>query len=593
MRQESFLKELGKKLEKHKSMILDYESNIHSLSQNVREYFFHLREIWHLYEDVVREFPSLFEKEKTFQELKKLSGQALEKLRGQPEISPLSLKDYDYERFGPFLGVSDDGLAAEDIVNGVFESPKAVALGRNGNPLSIGVALDAERLVAIGEVVAGPKELCKIRLECAGRILNSMNVGSRINHRNFKTIPPIYIPGEDRDAEESFKASLSSLKKLIQPFLENLNPKTILAEFKYPSQPKRDKIYVLKKLGAWMKENCNHLSLGLLVNIDQKLTKKVRFSRKKSAKLGIDLAWKSGIAEVAFAGMPRQASSERVSMPGLLQFFCTEDLLNLFEYADSKGVSRLRPFNYVDTETIARHVWSGLNSARCFGLDLGKYGLFPLTFEESDHVMEQIQSWFPDWTAAPVYYVDVESLGENNMIYTNSKKPSNNPRKRGLFQGILDWLTMVGKRRIPVVLIDTVEKAEKMRILKLKKSDSLGFLDLEDINRINQHAKDNNVKVLWAGGLTQEQAYEMGKLGVFGIFVTSAASIKVPISNETKDIALTQRLKPTKDGVQRTKTFIEAGFLGMSMNSPHQKLVEAWQKRFGIDQMKVNRKTRA
>jgi hypothetical protein len=40
------------------------------------------------------------------------------------------------------------------------------------------------------------------------------------------------------------------------------------------------------------------------------------------------------------------------------------------------------------------------------GLDLGKYGPFPLTMEEHDIVVGLIQQWFPDWSAAPVYYVE-------------------------------------------------------------------------------------------------------------------------------------------------------------------------------------------
>lgn len=70
------------------------------------------------------------------------------------------LRDYDHRRHGPFLGVSDDGDAADDICRAAWVSPKAMALGRRAAPLTIGVAVDAERL---GGVRRGRRRTCRVR----------------------------------------------------------------------------------------------------------------------------------------------------------------------------------------------------------------------------------------------------------------------------------------------------------------------------------------------------------------------------------------------------------------------------------------------
>ncbi|MBF0410968.1 MAG: hypothetical protein HQM10_26730 [Candidatus Riflebacteria bacterium] len=507
-----------------------------------------------------------------------------ESLQNKSSNEPWSLKDYDSERFGPFFGISDDGSSAKDIVRAAFSSPKAKAL-KNHTPQELGIDLDAERLVAIGEVVAGPDELQTIRQECSGKILNSMNVGSRVNQRYFKTIPPLFIPGLNKTAMQSLRASLWSLKKLIQPFLNSKVSRTILVEFKFQDQVEEDRIFVLNGLKEWMKENSPHLSLGLLVNIDERVTKNMRLTRKNTAKKGMDLAKKAEIKEVAITGMPRLASAERVSMPGMLQYFCAQDFVMLFDYANSKGIKTLRPFNYVDTETIARHIWQGLNSAKIFGLELGKYGLYPLTFNESSHVVEQIQQWFKDWTPAPVFYVDVESIGDK-VVYTKNKS-IRNPMKRSQKQGACDWLKMVGKLGTKVVLIDTVEKAKKMRILKNSDDDEDGIFQIEDVKEINSVGKEFGIKILWAGGITREQAYHFGKAQVFGIFVTSAVSIEIPVRDETRDIALTQRKKPNFSEILKAQCALDAGFLGLPIDSSPERIKNAWK-----DHLERNGKTR-
>ena len=65
------------------------------------------------------------------------------------------LATYDSERFGPLFAVSDEGSAGETIINAAYASAKAKALWPI-DPVSLGVALDGERMTSAGEVPIGP-----------------------------------------------------------------------------------------------------------------------------------------------------------------------------------------------------------------------------------------------------------------------------------------------------------------------------------------------------------------------------------------------------------------------------------------------------
>ena len=51
------------------------------------------------------------------------------------------------------------------------------------------------------------------------------------------------------------------------------------------------------------------------------------------------------------------------------------------------------------------------------GLELGKYGLVPLTFEDQKEVIARIQYWFPYWCAAPVFYVDYPLVTAKDVFH--------------------------------------------------------------------------------------------------------------------------------------------------------------------------------
>ena len=120
----------------------------------------------------------------------------------------------------------------------------------------------------------------------------------------------------------------------------------------------------------------------------------------------------------------------------------------------------------------------------------------------------------------------------------------------------------MSKHKIPVVLIDTADKRKRRRLLKNSPSDKVGVLQLKHIAKVESLAKTLGVKVLWAGGITLPREFEMGKRGVLGIYVTSAAAVAKPVAGDyRRDIMLAREKEPTFRGVYRVKLLLESALL--------------------------------
>jgi len=528
----------------------------HALSGEVpdidanRKYYSALRDAFHLFENVVCRLNKAGSElaGRDGELLKSLASEAIMNLGGVAEPCPVSLKEYDHLLYGPYLGVSDAGGAAHVIRRAAFGSPKCNALG-TPSPLEVGVAHDAERLAAVGEVAVGPEEYRDIILECHGSILMSTNIGTRLNLRYYKIRPTIYIP--NGPLTQVVIQSIEKAKTLLEPFWHTPDgiprPVTLFVSFG-PGKPFVHRLAILKELskaltkGNFCDNRCH--GLGLLVT--------VRLGRPGLDKAmdAIDLAHEAGIAEVAVQGPMRWAAQDKISLPGLLNFFSPTLTRRLLAHAARKKVA-ISPKNLVDPDTVARNVWTGLRTARNMGLHLGKYGLAPLTLDEADEVMGQIQGYFDTWTAAPVFYLDFPHL-------CGSKAYSG----KHIQEGAEAFLDIVAGRKIPVVLFDTADKDKGKKLLKQSKTDRIGILTLEQITAIDRYAGERGIKPLWAGGILIPQAYELGKLKVFGIYVTTAAAALRPVTDKyRRDPMITAEREITFDGVSRTKLLLEAGFL--------------------------------
>ncbi len=481
-------------------------------------------------------------------ELLRLATRGMLHLGGEGDVHGASLKDYDHKRYGPYLGVSDEGSAAWAIRRAAQDSPKAVAL-KPCDPMTLGVAVDAERLGGIGEVAVGPQEYVGVRLACVGRILNSTNVGTRVNLRFYRRHPVVTVAAGD--PAQSLRQAKQGIQDTFKPFLHppggKPRPLTVYVEIEERRRRSAQTcISILKSLRRFARRpdvadrEVHRLGYQARIGWGKK--------GRDAAISSIDIAAVAGIKEMAVSGVVRKQADESLSQPGLLNYLTPGLLGPVLRHANRRRV-RIRPANTVDPDTVANHVWSVLRTAKQMGFELGKYGLFPLTLEESDAVIGKIQAWYKDWTAAPVFFVD-QGLVSATRVDTHGD----------LIRGLTTWLKMVAKHRVSVVLIDTFEKARSQPLLRLP-GESRGLLTAGQLQRIDRLAERLKIKALWAGGITLPQVYELGRLGIFGIYVTSSAASPVAVSPGEKDPWLAAVKEPTYEGVYRTKLLLEAGYL--------------------------------
>lgn len=488
--------------------------------------------------------------------LKTRARRAFLHLGGDPARPTYSLKDYDHNRYGPFLGVSDEGSAAAAIREAGLESPKARALAKPAlpTPLAVGLALDAERLGGVGEVAVGPEEYADVWLECVDRVLVTTNIGTRVNVRVYRREPRVLLLGGEATAIATAKAAIAEAFK---PFVDTPDkrprPLTVLVDIpRYVRMTATQKRAALAKLARFVTSGSAAgkrrapagQALGLVAWVRGGL------AGKAEALAAIDLASSAGLKVVVLDGVKRKAADAAISLAGLLDYFPPGIVGPLLRRAKEKRIA-LRAANLPDTDTIARSIWVGLSTARNMGANLGKYGCFPLTLAEIDHVVEQVQSWLPEWSAAPVFFVD-QGLMRAEAVDV----------ERDLPRGVEAWLDAVAAHGVRVVLIDTVDKATGRRLLKKATGDETGYLTAGQIARIEAHARKVGIKALWAGGFHMRDAFAMGRLGVFGIYVTSAAATTIPVCGSyVRDPALAGVKEPSKEAVLRTKILLEAGFL--------------------------------
>jgi hypothetical protein len=490
--------------------------------------------------------------------LKESAREAFIHLGGDPTRATASLKDYDHTRYGPFLGVSDEGSAAGAIRDAALASPKVRALsgGSARVPLTVGVAVDAERLGGVGETAVGMDEYTDIWLETVDRLLVTTNIGTRVNVRVYRREPLVLLKSDKPAAIETAKQEIAAAFK---PFIETPDllprPLTVFVDIpRYVKLTKPRKKAVLKKLATFVKSGRaagkdrkeappgQELGLAVWVSLGPR--------GRDEAIEAIELAASAGIGIVTIEGVKRRDADRALSLAGLLDYFPPGLVGPILRAAVKKGV-RIRTVNVADTSTIARSVWVGLTTARNYGANLGKYGCFPMTLEDTDHVVEQIQQWLPEWSAAPVFFVDQGLLRKGGVDVGSD-----------LTRGLKEWLKMVASHGVRVVLIDTVDKASGKRLLRKSSTDAMGFLGPRQLADLDAFARDLGIKVLWAGGLGLRDAYEMGKLGVFGIYVTSAAATTIPVAGSyVRDPSLAGVKEPSKEAVLRTKILLEAGFL--------------------------------
>jgi hypothetical protein len=496
-------------------------------------------------------------------QLHELATAALRELGSNGDPPTWSLGVYDAERFGTILGVSDDGGAAPQIARAFLTSPKANVLRELGalSLETIGCCVDAERIGAAGELLAGPDEYAKLLRSVDGLVPMTTNVGSIVLPRFFRPLPSITVT----PSRDPVRAAISRLRVEFSAFVEQpghpARPVVLYINFRARQFNLRTKVRILTSLreavdaGTFGDPRLHRL--GLL--------QRIRTHPSRAADFAIDVASQAGIKQLMIEGDTRLEAQDQLMLPGLLAYFAPRTVNRILRRAHGKGINVV-PKNEVDVGTATRTIWSGLTAARGMGAHLGKFGLFPLTFEQQLKAIAAIPSLFPTWSAAPAFYVDRPIVGDHGVYM-----------ERQLVDLAIPWLRAAAGAGIRVALFDAPDRTPApagmgrrayrddrgRRLVKRDANDRIGVLTFGDVKAIAAAASQCQppVRVMWAGGLDGRQAYDLAREGAFGIYTTSTTARAVAIADPNADPSATVHLEPTYFGVLGMRMAVEAGFL--------------------------------
>ena len=287
---------------------------------------------------------------------------ALRYLGGDSDQHSRSLKHYDHHRYGPFLGVSDDGDSAEAVRRAALDSPKARTLGRGKTePLTVGVALDAERLGGVGEVPVGPDEFADIWRECIDRTLLTTNVGGRAHLWLYRLTPVVTIA--DGDSEAALAQAKAGLAEAFKPFLKTPDGKarqlTAFVEFPlHTERPLGQQQTLLAALQQYVQSGevtaprLHHLGLSVRVGWETK--------GADAAIRAIDLAHATGTGTVGIDGVVRKEADRVGSFPGLLNYLPPADVARVLSHAEAKK----KRSGFVPAGSLIPIRWRGRSGAR-------------------------------------------------------------------------------------------------------------------------------------------------------------------------------------------------------------------------------------
>ena len=460
-----------------------------------------------------------------------------------------ALEKYEHARFGPVLGVSDEGSAARNIVEAAYKSAKARALGRPG-PMTVGVIIDGERMGSAGEVPIGPPEYEKVLAGATGNTFCTTNVGVRVNTRLHQPLPEYRVA----DAEADEAKWLDAIFEKFKPFIHTPDgqPRPLTVRLRTEREECRQALRrLVPKLEAGRAEgrlgSPDLHRLSFLIVFDAPITTPERIDKVKAL---IALAAELGVPEVAIDGDLLEGARRRISIQGLLNVLEPQTARALLAEADGAGV-HLTYLYEVDPETAARTVWTGLDSAYRNGLTAAKYGLFPLDLEQQEYVVEHVQRWLAEWTPIPAFYVDT-ALVTDGDVYGADR----------VVEAARLWFDMVARNGAKVLLVDAPDRIDPHRLLKKGGDKDNGVLAMDDLATLLEHARGLGLRVLWSGGVSASEAYQLGKLGVFGFFTTGSTARVVPVGHTlSRDAMLASEKEPTELGVRRIHALAGAGFL--------------------------------
>src|SRR5262245_3380805 len=459
------------------------------------------------------------------------------------------LAEYDSDQYGPLFAVSDEGSAGPVVLEAALSSAKAAAGA--SSVFRLGVILDGERMTSAGEVPIGPPEYGELSTGAAGQLLLTTNVGTRINVRLTGQLPE--FPAVEKSAE----AVIAAFHQFLDTPDSRPRPLTVRLQVD-PGGDCTQLTALARKLDEARKKGqigpADTHRLSVLVSFKEEIATDAQLEQIEAI---ITAAAGLGIPEVAIDGAQLPYARRRWGAQGLLNVLNVPAANRLLKFATARGV-RLAPRYQVDVNSAARTIWTGLEAARTNGFDAGKYGLLPLTLEEQAQVIELITQWTSDWTAIPAFYVDTPLVTATEVLDVGQCEAA---ARR--------WLKAARGAGATTVLFDAPDRVSPRKLVHGSDSPD-GVLTPDQIEALRDYGELLGVRILWSGGITAAQAFDLARRRVFGIFSTSSTAAKIAVTAQfEQDPRLAAENEPTEFGVRRMHEIIQGGFLAIRMGDGH------------------------
>lgn len=471
-----------------------------------------------------------------------------------------ALGEYDAQRYGPLLGISDEGSAADVIVRAAQECAKVRAAGR-ATPDVVGLIIDGERMTSAGEVPIGPVEYDAVLAGSRGRTYCSTNVGVRLNARHYQPLPEFDCHAAAANPDAWCAAVFAAFRRFLETPDGVPRPLTVRLRLSYEAATP-DLAALIERLETGRRAGQMAFSavhrLTLLLTFEGHIAGATHLARIRGL---IDEAALYRIPEVALDADLVAAARLRLGVQGVLNVLQPGAADELLSYAAGRGVTLVYRHQF-DAESAARTVWTGMFTAQTYGMSGAKYGMSPLTMEEQQRVIRDVQLWIQDMTPIPAFYADTP-LVTGNSVYLSDRATE-----------ALDlWMSMAAQAGARVALVDCPDRitpridvsgqeAPRRLVAFDGPGGENGVYTMEDIAQAVPRALQHGIRVLWSGGIRAGTAYALGQLGVFGIFTTSSTSRPIRVGDVlASDWQLAAEQEPTFEGVRRVHALLQAGFL--------------------------------
>ena len=414
-------------------------------------------------------------------------------------------------------------------------------------------------MTSAGEVPIGPPEYSALSTPAAGRLLLTTNVGTRVNVRLTGQLPEFPAIGTSAEAViAAFEPFLHTPDQQPRPLTVRLclSPGDVAGLA--PLIRKLDKARNEGRIGP-----VDIHQLSALVLFDGMISTKAELAQIEAI---IAAAADLGVMEVAIDGAQQLYARQRWGGQGLLNVLSIPGLNRLLKFATARGV-RLKPRYQVDVDLAARTIWTGLASARSNGFHAGKYGLLPLTLEEQGRVIDLITRWSTGWSAIPAFYVDTPLVTATEVFEVAQCEVA---ARR--------WLKVARGAGATTVLFDAPDRLDPRKLVQGADSPN-GVLTPDQIEALRDYARLLGVNILWSGGITEVQAFDLARRRVFGIFSTSSTATKIAVTAQFEgDPRLAAENEPTEFGVRRMHAIIQGGFLSSRLRGSEAALARELEK---------------